>query len=188
MTKGFGPDAVVAAAAAGCTAIGENYAQELATKAGPAAAAGSPSTSSGACNRTRCACWPATSTSTRRSIGRRSSARSPSGHPGATVLVQVNATGEAAKGGCDPGAVGALVEACVAAGLDVDGLMTVGPTVGGPEAARPAFRTLRRLVDELGLRTCSMGMTDDLEVAVQEGSTRVRIGTALFGPRRAQRA
>jgi uncharacterized pyridoxal phosphate-containing UPF0001 family protein len=45
------------------------------------------------------------------------------------------------------------------------------------------FRAVRRLVDELGLPTCSMGMTDDLEVAVQEGSTRVRVGTALFGPR-----
>ena len=60
--------------------------------------------------------------------------------------------------------------------------MTVGPTVGGPEAARPAFRAVRLMVDELGLRTCSMGMTDDLEVAVQEGSTRVRIGTACSAP------
>jgi uncharacterized pyridoxal phosphate-containing UPF0001 family protein len=103
--------------------------------------------------------------------------------PGATVLVQVNATGEAGKGGCDPAEVAALIEACVAAGLTVDGLMTVGPTTGGPEAARTAFRAVRRMVDDLGLRTCSMGMTDDLEVAIQEGSTRVRIGTALFGPR-----
>jgi uncharacterized pyridoxal phosphate-containing UPF0001 family protein len=103
--------------------------------------------------------------------------------PGATVLVQVNATGEAGKGGCDPPEVVGLIEACVAAGLSVDGLMTVGPTTGGPEAARPAFRVVRRMVDDLGLRTCSMGMTDDLEVAVQEGSTRVRLGTALFGPR-----
>ena len=62
--------------------------------------------------------------------------------------------------------------------------MTVGPTAGGPDAARPAFRAVRRLVDELGLATCSMGMSGDLEVAVEEGSTQVRIGTALFGPRR----
>ena len=103
--------------------------------------------------------------------------------PGATVLVQVNATGEAGKGGCDPTTVAGLVEACTDAGLLVDGLMTVGPTSGGPDAARPAFRTVRVLVDELGLRTCSMGMTADLEVAVEEGSTRVRVGTALFGPR-----
>jgi uncharacterized pyridoxal phosphate-containing UPF0001 family protein len=61
--------------------------------------------------------------------------------------------------------------------------MTVGPTDGGPEAARPGFRAVRGLVDELGLSVCSMGMTADLEVAVEEGSTQVRVGSALFGPR-----
>ena len=61
--------------------------------------------------------------------------------------------------------------------------MTVGPTSGGPEAARPGFRVVRALVDRLGLVECSMGMTDDLEVAVQEGSTQVRVGSALFGRR-----
>ena len=64
--------------------------------------------------------------------------------------------------------------------------MAVGPTIGGPEAARPAFRIVRRLVDELGLRTCSMGMTDDLEVAVQEGSTRVRVGHGAVRQRAAR--
>ena len=71
----------------------------------------------------------------------------------------------------------------VAAGLESSGLMTVGPTEGGPEAARPGFRAVRRLVDRLGLPTCSMGMSDDLDVAVEEGSTEVRVGTALFGAR-----
>jgi len=104
--------------------------------------------------------------------------------PGATVLVQVDTTGEPGKGGCPPGEVAALVDAAGAAGLVVEGLMTVGPTEGGPEAARPAFRAVRALVDRLGLPTCSMGMSADLEVAVQEGATRVRLGTALFGPRR----
>ena len=103
--------------------------------------------------------------------------------PGATVLVQVNATGEAGKGGCDPADVAGLVEACIAPGScrrtddgRADDRRTGGGAAGVPHA-------VRRLVDELGLRTCSMGMTDDLEVAVQEGSTRVRVGTALFGPR-----
>ena len=59
----------------------------------------------------------------------------------------------------------------------------IGP-LGAPEDARSAFRTLRGLADDLGLGVRSMGMTDDLEVAIQEGSTMVRIGTALFGPRR----
>jgi uncharacterized pyridoxal phosphate-containing UPF0001 family protein len=61
--------------------------------------------------------------------------------------------------------------------------MTVGPTQGGAEAARPGFRAVRGLLDRLGLSTLSMGMTDDLEVAVQEGSTQVRVGSALFGER-----
>jgi uncharacterized pyridoxal phosphate-containing UPF0001 family protein len=61
--------------------------------------------------------------------------------------------------------------------------MTVGPTTGGPEAARPGFRQVRELVDRLGLAECSMGMSDDLEVAVEEGSTEVRVGSALFGSR-----
>jgi PLP dependent protein len=103
--------------------------------------------------------------------------------PGARILVQVDTTGEPGKGGCPLAGVPALVAAAGAAGLVVDGLMTVGPTVGGPEAARAGFRAVRRLADELGLGTCSMGMSGDLEVAVEEGATEVRVGTALFGSR-----
>lgn len=102
--------------------------------------------------------------------------------PAARVLVQVNVTGEATKGGVAPAAADELVDTCRSAGLDVDGLMAIGRT-GPPEAARPGFAALRALVDRLGLRECSMGMTDDLEVAVEEGSTMVRVGSALFGPR-----
>ena len=61
------------------------------------------------------------------------------------------------------------------------GLMTVA--LRGPEAAASCFRTLRTLADDLGLQERSMGMTDDLEAAVAEGATLVRVGTALFGPR-----
>jgi hypothetical protein len=60
--------------------------------------------------------------------------------------------------------------------------MTVGPA-GAAEEARPAFRGLRRLADDLGLDECSMGMSGDFEVAVEEGATIVRIGSRLFGPR-----
>ena len=102
--------------------------------------------------------------------------------PGATVLIQVNATGEAQKSGCSPAATQELVEGAVAAGLTVEGLMTVGPT--DPQApVRPAFATVRALADRLALPEVSMGMTRDLEEAVGEGSTMVRIGTALLGPR-----
>jgi pyridoxal phosphate enzyme (YggS family) len=102
--------------------------------------------------------------------------------PGARVLVQVNLTAEPQKGGCRPGEARVLVDGLRDDGLDVGGLMTVGPA-GDPEGARPAFRALRRLADELGLPERSMGMSGDLEVAVQEGATIVRVGTALFGPR-----
>jgi uncharacterized pyridoxal phosphate-containing UPF0001 family protein len=60
--------------------------------------------------------------------------------------------------------------------------MGIGP-IGPPEAARPGFRLLAGLADDLGLPTRSMGMTADLEVAVEEGSTMIRVGTGLFGPR-----
>jgi uncharacterized pyridoxal phosphate-containing UPF0001 family protein len=103
--------------------------------------------------------------------------------PGGRVLVQVDTTGEEGKGGCPVGDVAALVRTAAGAGLVVAGLMTVGPTEGGPEAARPGFRAVRALVDELGLTTCSMGMSADLDVAIEEGSTEIRVGTALFGPR-----
>lgn len=102
--------------------------------------------------------------------------------PGARVLLQVNVSEEPGKGGCEPGELGRLLATAAEAHLQVDGLMTVGRT-GDPEAARPGFRLLRRLCDDHGLAVCSMGMSDDLDVAVDEGSTLVRVGTALFGPR-----
>jgi uncharacterized pyridoxal phosphate-containing UPF0001 family protein len=61
--------------------------------------------------------------------------------------------------------------------------MTIGPTSGEAQPTREAFRMLRRLVDEYGLAQCSMGMSGDLEIAVEEGSTMVRVGSALFGSR-----
>jgi uncharacterized pyridoxal phosphate-containing UPF0001 family protein len=67
--------------------------------------------------------------------------------------------------------------------LDVRGLMTVAPLVADPEEVRPVFRRLRELAGSLGLRELSMGMTDDFEVAIEEGATHVRIGRAIFGQR-----
>jgi hypothetical protein len=102
--------------------------------------------------------------------------------PGAQVLVQVNISGEPQKHGARTEDVPALVEHLGGLGLDVRGLMAVGPT-GPPEAARPGFRSLVALADRLALPVRSIGMTDDLEVAVEEGSTMLRIGRGLFGPR-----
>lgn len=100
--------------------------------------------------------------------------------PGARILVQVNVAGEAQKGGCAPEAIPALVGRGRALGLDVQGLMTIPPEAGDPT---PVFRTLRRLTDDLGLATCSMGMSGDFERAIRAGATMVRVGSAVFGPR-----
>lgn len=102
--------------------------------------------------------------------------------PHAELLVQVNSSGEPRKGGCAPGEVAGLVTRSRDLGLTVRGLMGMGP-MGDPEGARPGFRALRVLAEELELPVRSMGMTADLEVAVEEGATMIRVGTDLFGPR-----
>lgn len=102
--------------------------------------------------------------------------------PGADVLVQVNVTGNAAQAGCRPAEAAQLVGRLRRSGLAVAGLMAIGPA-GPPEGARASFRRLTRLADDLGLPERSMGMSDDLEVAVEEGATIVRVGRALFGDR-----
>jgi hypothetical protein len=107
------------------------------------------------------------------------------------VLLQVNLSGEPQKGGATPDALPGLLAACrELAALDVRGLMTVPAAADDPESARPAFAQLRALRDALraapggaGLAHLSMGMSHDFEVAVEEGATMVRIGTALFGAR-----
>lgn len=98
------------------------------------------------------------------------------------VFIEVNVAGEAQKSGMKPEDVrGAVSEISLLEHLRVDGLMTVAPAVSDPEKARPVFRQLRQLRDALGLRQLSMGMTDDFEIAVEEGATVVRLGRAIFG-------
>ena len=181
VTKGFGADAIDAALAAGCRAIGENYAQELLAKQRAAAAAEVHFIGQLQSNKVRqlAPLVQVFETVDRAKLATEIARRAP----GAAVLIQVDTTGEPGKGGCPVDALDPLVDAVRAAGLDLRGLMTVGPTTGGAEAARPGFRRVRAEVDRIGLSVCSMGMSDDLEVAVQEGSTQVRIGSALFGPR-----
>ena len=100
------------------------------------------------------------------------------------VLIEVNVAGEPSKFGVSPPDALKLAERLGRlAGLDVAGLMTVAPRADHPEDVRPVFRTLRQLRDAAGLRELSMGMTDDFEVAVEEGSTLVRVGRAIFGAR-----
>jgi len=108
-----------------------------------------------------------------------------SGHP-PPVLVQVNIGGDPRKAGVAPEGAAELVEFATGLGLDVVGLMTVPPLTGTPEGARPLFRAMAVLRDRLasvypGLTGLSMGMTDDFEVAVEEGATILRVGRAIFG-------
>jgi len=101
------------------------------------------------------------------------------------VLLEVNVSGEATKGGFSVGEIALAVnEIRQMPNLQVMGLMTVAPFVADPEEVRPVFRKLRELRDSLGLEHLSMGMTDDFEVAIEEGATMLRIGRAIFGERR----
>jgi len=102
--------------------------------------------------------------------------------PGARVLVEVDVSGLVGRNGCPPVSVPGLVRSLRGMDLDVRGLMVVAPP-GPAEVARAAFRTTAGLAADLGLGELSMGMTQDLEVALEEGATMVRVGRALFGPR-----
>ncbi|HMI94666.1 MAG TPA: YggS family pyridoxal phosphate-dependent enzyme [Polyangiales bacterium] len=103
------------------------------------------------------------------------------------VLLQVNVDREPQKAGVLPDALPALVDAVRGLrGLELRGLMVIPRAVDDPEQARPAFAALRALAHQHGLSELSMGMSDDLEIAVEEGATMVRVGTAVFGPRPAK--
>jgi pyridoxal phosphate enzyme (YggS family) len=101
------------------------------------------------------------------------------------VMIEVNLGGEEQKSGIDPAGLAELVadiRACP--NLKLRGLMTMPPWNEDPEAPRPIFRRLRELAAEQGLSDLSMGMSHDLETAIEEGATIVRVGTALFGKRK----
>ena len=109
------------------------------------------------------------------------------------VLIEVNTTGESSKFGLPPERVPEFIRSLEPLShLRIGGLMTIGPFLPDPEGSRPMFRTLRVLRDEIArtpqhnvhLRHLSMGMTGDFEVAIEEGATLVRIGTAIFGSRK----
>lgn len=108
------------------------------------------------------------------------------------TLIQVNISGEDQKSGCDPGDLPGILE--YAAGLRhvrVRGLMGIASLVDDPETVRPEFRLLRELreknggreADNISLEHLSMGMTNDMEVAIEEGATMLRVGRAIFGER-----
>jgi PLP dependent protein len=127
-----------------------------------------------------------------RSLAKELNARAA--HAGRVVetLVEVNTTGESSKFGLPPERVAEFVQSLEEfSHIRIAGLMTIGPFLPDPEGSRPMFRMLRTLRDRLAqrrqpnldLRHLSMGMTGDYEVAIEEGATLVRIGTAIFGSR-----
>ena len=180
VTKGFGVEAVRAAVEAGLVDVGENQAQQLLAKVD----AGAPTDARwhflGAIQRNKVkklaplvTLWHA--------VDRVEAGAEVARHrPGAAVLVQVNLSGDDHRPGCRWRDAAGLVDDLAGEGLDVRGLMGVASRGDG---ARAEFRRLAALRDELGLAELSIGMTGDLEVAVEEGATIVRIGTALFGAR-----
>lgn len=188
VTKAFGAWAVDAAASCGIADIGENYAQECEAKLLEASAAPLPRVHFiGRLQRNkvrRLAAWvDMWQTIDRPALIRELAKRSPQ----AQIMIQVNVTGARTQGGCPPSDAEALAAGAVGSGLRPVGLMTIGPQ-GQPDQSVRCFRTLRRLADALELPHCSMGMTEDLEAAVGEGATMVRIGRSLFGPRPAPSA
>jgi len=182
VTKDFGSDAVDEAIDNGLADVGENRADQLADKATALAGRDVRWHYLGRVQRNQVrkiadfvSLWQAVDrVAAAQEIARRA--------PGAAVLVQVNISGEPQKHGAAEREIPALVDDLGRLGLDVRGLMAIGPT-GPPETARPGFKSLVALADRLALPVRSMGMTDDLEVAVQEGTTMLRIGRGLFGPR-----
>jgi pyridoxal phosphate enzyme (YggS family) len=184
VSKTFPVSAVEAAYEAGLRVFGENYAAELLAKAEALSLPGLAWHFLGAIQTNKVARL-AEVTACYESVSRvKEAAEIARRAPGASIMVQVDLTGLAGRSGAAPEDVGELVDHARSLGLDVQGLMTVAPQE--PEAARGAFRVVRSLADELGLAERSMGMTDDLELAVAEGSTMLRIGRALFGPRATQ--
>ena len=182
VTKAFGPEAVEAVLAAGHSEVGENYAQEILAKDDALVGWDVAWHVIGSVQRNkvrrlagRVAVWQTVDRSSLVSeISRRA--------PGSRIMVQVDPLGSPGKAGCSPGAVEGLVGEALDAGLQVDGLMTVG-VQGDVAATGRAFRVVADLADTLGLVERSMGMTEDFEQAVASGSTLVRVGRALFGDR-----
>ncbi len=194
VSKTVPADRLGAAVAAGLTTLGENRVQEAEEKAGMLPGVTwhlvGPLQSNKA--RRAVAIFDVIQSVDSSDLARRLDRLAGEERPGTPlpVLLQVNVDLDLAKAGCPPASVAAaLPEILALPNLRVAGLMTIGRLAASPEAARPAFRALRELSERLRARhpilgpALSMGMTDDFEVAVEEGATIVRVGRAIFGSR-----
>lgn len=189
VAKGHTPTAIRAAYAEGQRDFGESYMQELAAKTSQLAALTDirwrfighlQQNKAKEAARIGCAVDVVDSQRVAEALGRRAQALGRS----LDVMIQVNVAGEAQKAGCAVAEVEALVETVRATpSLNLLGLMTIPPAVEDPDLSRPWFQALRQLATRHALSELSMGMSDDVEVAIEEGATMVRIGTAIFGNR-----
>jgi len=184
-------EAIRAALDAGVRDVGENYAQELQAKAAALEGTGVrwhfvgrlQRNKAGVVVAVRALVHSLASLPLAQTLGRRAHA----GGTTARALVQVELDERPAAHGVRPADLGGFVAAARAVeGLELAGLMVMPAQTPDPEAARAVFRRAAALARDHGLRQLSMGMTDDLEVAVEEGATMVRVGTAVFGPRPAE--
>ena len=187
VSKRFDVSVVASAVLAGCEDFGENYAQELGAKAEAIRSLIDPSASLrwhmiGPVQRNKVR-RIATVVTLWHTIDRKTLIDELAKRaPGAELLLQLNLTGESSKSGCNAADLAMLLEHADRCGLGVRGLMTMGPTDTSIDPA-PVFARCRELADQFGLEHCSMGMSGDFEKAIIHGSTMVRVGTAIFGPR-----
>jgi pyridoxal phosphate enzyme (YggS family) len=193
VTKTFGADAVRAAHSAGQRDFGESYAQEALEKIATLAGLDltwhyiGPVQS----NKTRpiAESFAWVHTVDRLKIAERLAAQRPAAMPALQVCIEVNVSGEATKAGVTPDEVRPLAAAVSRLPrLKLRGLMAIPAPTADPALQREHFESLRALRDALNrdglaLDTLSMGMSDDFEAAIASGSTMVRVGTAIFGPR-----
>jgi PLP dependent protein len=200
VAKGTPTESVVAAVRAGLCDVGENYLQEAAARrADLAKQLAESGTASprwhfiGRLQRNKARAvaqlFDVVHTLDRRELGLALERHAAEAGRTLDALIQVNTSGEAQKGGAEPEAVADLVAASAAwPHLRIRGVMAIPAASDDPERTRPAFAMLRALRDSLrgahpGLVELSMGMSGDFEVAIEEGATIIRVGTALFGPR-----
>ena len=193
VSKTFAAEAVREACEAGQQAFGENYLQEALSKIEALPGLGlewhfiGPVQSNKARDVARNFSW--VHSVDRLKLAERLSAARPENLAPLEICIQVNVSSEQSKNGCHPDELAQLARAVAALpGLKLRGLMTLPEATSDTNLQRRRFARLRDLKDELsasglGLDTLSMGMTDDLEAAIAEGATMVRVGRAIFGPR-----
>ncbi|MGH9457794.1 MAG: YggS family pyridoxal phosphate-dependent enzyme [Thermoanaerobaculia bacterium] len=191
VTKTFGPDLVEAALAAGMRDLGENRVQEAREKVARAAGRarwhliGHLQSNKA---KEAVALFDCIQTIDSEALAEKVGRHAEDAGKSLDVLIQVNVGGEMQKSGVAPEEIAAVARAVDAhRSLRLRGLMTIPPLLPG-ESVRPFFRTLRELRERAretwpGCRDLSMGMSDDFEVAIEEGATMIRLGRALFGER-----